>query len=128
MYAFHLLLFPSGSSNILIDNKLVQSDATPNADLYALHEKLKLTLKDIRSKRSKLTVQELRRLLYRCAAVLMSLSRVSFVVAHLEGDLFKTCHEQVRLQLIALLGRFTLCGCHAISPRRRRRDLELVYF
>ncbi|XP_006457944.1 hypothetical protein AGABI2DRAFT_64231 [Agaricus bisporus var. bisporus H97] len=63
-------------------NKLVQSDATPNADLYALHEKLKLTLKDIRSKRSKLTVQELRRLLYRCAAVLMSLSRCDYNLLH----------------------------------------------
>lgn len=64
----------------ILDCKTVQGDAphdTPKTELCVLREKLQSTMEDIRSKRSNLTVQELRRLLYRCAAVLISLDNVS---------------------------------------------------
>lgn len=115
MYASVACYFPSGSSNLHVDNKLVQSDPTPNTDLVALHEKLKATLEDIRSKRSKLTVLELRRLLYRCAAVLMSLDRVSFFLLRIRKKSHSETHETSAIMTYCI----TWSSCPSRLPRHQ---------
>ncbi|KAF9446332.1 hypothetical protein P691DRAFT_708828 [Macrolepiota fuliginosa MF-IS2] len=55
---------------------------TPESEICALREKLQSTMADIRSKHSSLTVQELRRILYRCAAVLISLDYCDYELLH----------------------------------------------
>jgi phosphatidylinositol 4-kinase len=49
----------------------------PFTEIQALKFKLYNTLQEIRAGNSKLTVHDLRRLLFRCAATLISLERVS---------------------------------------------------
>ncbi|KXN92250.1 Phosphatidylinositol 4-kinase stt4 [Leucoagaricus sp. SymC.cos] len=62
--------------------KSVRGADTPQSEICALREKLQSTMADIRSKNSSLTIQELRRLLYRCAAVLVSLDRCDYDLLH----------------------------------------------
>lgn len=50
--------------------------SAPSAELHALKTKMARTTDEIRSKSSALTVQDLRRLLFRCAATLISLEKV----------------------------------------------------
>lgn len=49
----------------------------PSGELMALKMKLANSMKEIRNKSSTLTVQDLKRLLFRCAATLISLHKVS---------------------------------------------------
>lgn len=51
---------------------------TSSSEISELRRKLGSAMADIRSKNSSMTIQELRRILYRCAAVLNSLDYVSF--------------------------------------------------
>jgi phosphatidylinositol 4-kinase A len=51
--------------------------SAPSAEIHALQTKMALTMEEIRGKNSILTVQDLKRLLFRCAATLISLERVS---------------------------------------------------
>lgn len=51
--------------------------AAPSSVIEALRAKMAGTLEEIRSKTSSLTVQDLKRLLFRCAATLISLPKVS---------------------------------------------------
>lgn len=48
----------------------------PSTDVQAFKTKMADTMDDIRNKRSNLTVQDLKRLLFRCAAILISLEKV----------------------------------------------------
>jgi len=48
----------------------------PSAEINALKSKLSSTLDEIRGKNSKLTVHDLRRLLFRCAATLIAMEKV----------------------------------------------------
>lgn len=48
----------------------------PSGELMALKKKLANSMKEIRDKSSTLTVQDLKRLLFRCAATLISLNKV----------------------------------------------------
>lgn len=48
----------------------------PSIDVQAFKTKMADTMDDIRNKRSNLTVQDLKRLLFRCAAILISLETV----------------------------------------------------
>jgi phosphatidylinositol 4-kinase len=50
--------------------------AAPSAEIQALKGKMSRTLEEIRSKVSSSTVQDLKRLLFRCAATLISLPKV----------------------------------------------------
>ncbi|KAK7034075.1 Phosphatidylinositol 4-kinase stt4 [Paramarasmius palmivorus] len=54
----------------------------PSAEIVALKEKLSQSTKEIRSKSSSLTVQELKRLLFRCAATLISLPQCDYELLH----------------------------------------------
>ena len=54
----------------------VPPQSAPFAEIEALRNKLADTLSGIRNKRSALTVQDLKRLLFRCAATLISLQKV----------------------------------------------------
>jgi len=47
-----------------------------STDVQAFKAKIADTMDDIRNKRSSLTVQDLKRLLFRCAAILISLEKV----------------------------------------------------
>jgi hypothetical protein len=70
-----LLLTKAFSSD---GDKLVteSSQPAPLNEIEALKTKLYRTLEEIRGKSSKLTVHDLRRLLFRCAATLISLGKV----------------------------------------------------
>lgn len=50
----------------------------PSTEINALKTKLHNTLEEIKGKNSKLTINDLRRLLFRCAATLIALERVYF--------------------------------------------------
>ncbi|KAJ3734042.1 hypothetical protein DFJ43DRAFT_1065841 [Lentinula guzmanii] len=54
----------------------------PSGELTALKKKLSNTLKEIRSKTSTLTVQDLKRLLFRCAATVISLNKIDYELLH----------------------------------------------
>ncbi|KAF9475060.1 hypothetical protein BDN70DRAFT_996680 [Pholiota conissans] len=54
----------------------------PSAEIEDLKTKLYHTLEDIRGKNSKLTVHDLRRLLFRCAATLISLEKNDYDLLH----------------------------------------------
>ncbi|KAJ7709476.1 hypothetical protein B0H17DRAFT_1155491 [Mycena rosella] len=56
--------------------------AAPSAEIQALKGKMALTLEEIRSKVSSSTVQDLKRLLFRCAAMLISLSKCDYELLH----------------------------------------------
>jgi phosphatidylinositol 4-kinase len=76
----HIPISSIGLVSVLLDCTTAQRAAphdTPQSELSVLREKLQSIMADIRSKRSSLTVQELRRLLYRCAAVLVSMDQAS---------------------------------------------------
>ncbi|KAH7879656.1 uncharacterized protein C8R40DRAFT_1158339 [Lentinula edodes] len=54
----------------------------PSGELMALKKKLAKSMKEIRSKTSTLTVQDLKRLLFRCAATLISLNKSDHELLH----------------------------------------------
>ncbi|KAF9227759.1 hypothetical protein BS17DRAFT_726240 [Gyrodon lividus] len=54
----------------------------PFADILALKEKMADTMHAIRDKTSPLTVQDLKRLLFRCAATLISLEKCDYALLH----------------------------------------------
>ncbi|KAJ7085721.1 hypothetical protein B0H15DRAFT_846088 [Mycena belliarum] len=56
--------------------------AAPSAEIQALQAKMARTLEEIRSKVSSSTVQDLKRLLFRCAAVLISLPKCDYELLH----------------------------------------------
>ncbi|KAF5358382.1 hypothetical protein D9756_001382 [Leucocoprinus leucothites] len=60
----------------------VKGSDTSQNEICALKERLQSSMADIRSKHPSLTVQELRRLLYRCAAVLVSLDYCDYDLLH----------------------------------------------
>lgn len=55
-------------------------EKVPQEEIAALKAKLATALKEIQDKSSTLTVQELKRLLFRCAAVLISITGVSSIL------------------------------------------------
>jgi phosphatidylinositol 4-kinase len=55
----------------------VPPHAAPSTEVSSLKRQLANTTNDIRGKNSKLTVKDLKRLLFRCAAKLISLDTVS---------------------------------------------------
>ncbi|KAJ8594622.1 hypothetical protein M405DRAFT_469254 [Rhizopogon salebrosus TDB-379] len=54
----------------------------PSADVQAFKTKMADTMDDIRNKRSSLTVQDLKRLLFRCAAILISLNQCEYTLVY----------------------------------------------
>ncbi|KAJ7286212.1 hypothetical protein C8J57DRAFT_1496884 [Mycena rebaudengoi] len=56
--------------------------AAPSAEIQALKAKMARTLQEIRSKVSSSTVQDLKRLLFRCAATLISLPKCDYELLH----------------------------------------------
>ncbi|GLB34718.1 putative PI3 PI4-kinase family protein [Lyophyllum shimeji] len=56
--------------------------SAPSAEIQALEVKLSSTTEGIRNKSSTLTVQDLKRLLFRCAATLLSLEKVDHGLLH----------------------------------------------
>ncbi|KAJ6618823.1 hypothetical protein B0H10DRAFT_2217316 [Mycena sp. CBHHK59/15] len=56
--------------------------AAPSAEIQALKAKMARTLEEIRSKVSSSTVQDLKRLLFRCAATLISLPKCDYELLH----------------------------------------------
>jgi hypothetical protein len=65
-----------------IDKNSVQIVAPhnpPQREIAALLRKIQSVMNDVRLKHSTITIQELRRLLYRCAAVLTSLDHVRVI-------------------------------------------------
>jgi phosphatidylinositol 4-kinase A len=79
MVAFHDIFL------ITIDFPVVDADRleklpphlSPSKEIQALKSKMSETIEHIRGKNSNLTVQDLKRLLFRCAATLISLNHVS---------------------------------------------------
>jgi phosphatidylinositol 4-kinase len=55
--------------------------AAPSGEIHALRQKLANTMEEIRGKNSTLKVQDLKRLLFRCAATLISLENVSLLLS-----------------------------------------------
>jgi len=55
-------------------------EAAPSSEVKALKAKLRDTLKEIRVHDSKLTVHDLKRLLFRCAATIISLEKVGQLI------------------------------------------------
>jgi len=49
----------------------------PSSEIHALKIKMARTLEDIKGKKGTLTVQDLKRLLFRCAATLISVDKVN---------------------------------------------------
>jgi phosphatidylinositol 4-kinase len=49
----------------------------PAAEIYALKGKIARVIEEIRNKQSALTVQDLRRLVFRCTAVLIAIPKVT---------------------------------------------------
>ncbi|KAF9246393.1 hypothetical protein BU15DRAFT_85159 [Melanogaster broomeanus] len=62
--------------------RLASHKDAPHADILALKEKMADTMNDIRGKTSTLTVQDLTRLLFRCAATLISLENCEYTLLH----------------------------------------------
>ncbi|KAG7448129.1 uncharacterized protein BT62DRAFT_930208 [Guyanagaster necrorhizus] len=56
--------------------------SAPSGEVLALKEKLAHSMKEIRCKTSTLTVQDLKRLLFRCAAMIISLSNCDYELLH----------------------------------------------
>ncbi|KAG9226590.1 hypothetical protein CCMSSC00406_0006185 [Pleurotus cornucopiae] len=56
--------------------------SAPSSEIQALKSKMANTLGEIRSKKSSLTVQDLKRLLFRCAATLISLQKCEHDLLH----------------------------------------------
>lgn len=67
------LFFHAGSDKL----EKLPPQIAPHAEIQALKVKMARSLEEIRSKSSTLTVQDLKRLLFRCAATLISLEKVS---------------------------------------------------
>ena len=55
---------------------ILPPQTAPSTEINALKAKLSHTMEEIRAKNSNLTVHDLRRLLFRCAATLISLKKV----------------------------------------------------
>ncbi|KAJ6591860.1 1,3-beta-glucan synthase component-domain-containing protein [Mycena vulgaris] len=62
--------------------KKLPPQAAPSAEIQALKGKMARTLDEIRSKVSSSTVQDLKRLLFRCAATLISLPKCDYELLH----------------------------------------------
>ncbi|KDR73543.1 hypothetical protein GALMADRAFT_227988 [Galerina marginata CBS 339.88] len=60
----------------------VPPQAAPSTEINTLKSKLSDTLEEIRGKNSKLTVHDLRRLLFRCAAMLISMEKIDYDLLH----------------------------------------------
>ncbi|KAH7923479.1 hypothetical protein BV22DRAFT_1036261 [Leucogyrophana mollusca] len=60
----------------------VPPQSAPHAEVAALKTKMANTMNDIRSKLSALTVQDLKRLLFRCAATLISMDKCEYTLLH----------------------------------------------
>ncbi|KIJ17012.1 1-phosphatidylinositol 4-kinase, partial [Paxillus involutus ATCC 200175] len=65
----------------VISDKVPPQNA-PSADIPALKEKMADTMNAIRGKTSPLTIQDLKRLLFRCAATLISLEKCEYSLVH----------------------------------------------
>lgn len=76
LLAFHpsflLLTIHPGTDKLAI----LPPQTAPSTEINALKAKLSHTMEEIRAKNSNLTVHDLRRLLFRCAATLISLKKV----------------------------------------------------
>ncbi|KAG6828586.1 hypothetical protein H0H92_007376 [Tricholoma furcatifolium] len=68
----------------LVPDKLdkMPPHAAPTAEINALKKKMSRTSEDVLNKTSSLTVQDLKRLLFRCAAVLLSLEKCDHDLLH----------------------------------------------
>lgn len=72
------------------------------AEIQALKNKLENTQEDILSKNSTLTVQDLKRLLFRCAATLISLEKVCDITPLLRDSLMRAIHSVTTTSSIIL--------------------------
>ena len=80
--SFHPLFYPlltihSGNDK----HTTLPPQIAPSTEISALKAKLSYTMEEIRVKNSNLTVHDLKRLLFRCAATLISLKKVRLVVS-----------------------------------------------
>src|SRR6267154_2242213 len=73
----------------------------PCTGVEALKAKMADTMNDLRHKRSSLTVQDLKRLLFRCAAILISLEKVRTDSLHASN--FRSDDLQCEYTLVHLL-------------------------
>ncbi|PPQ98140.1 hypothetical protein CVT26_003184 [Gymnopilus dilepis] len=82
----HRLYYPFVCSHTSLSgvDKLatVPPQTAPSTEIDALRIKLCNTLGEIREKNSKLTVHDLRRLLFRCAATLISMEKIDYDLLH----------------------------------------------
>ncbi|KAG7092795.1 hypothetical protein E1B28_009114 [Marasmius oreades] len=62
--------------------ELLPPEHAPSAEIGALKDKLSRSMKEIRGKSSSLTVQDMKRLLFRCAATLISLPQCDYELLH----------------------------------------------
>lgn len=83
------------------------------------------TLGEIRSKKSSLTVQDLKRLLFRCAATLISLQKVRVPDLSLFQGLPNTRNTTVRTRSPPLFGCATVRDLYPIRYHIRHRSLVL---
>lgn len=76
----------------------------PSTEIHALKAKMARTMEEIRHKNSSLTVQDLKRLLFRCAATLISLAKVGRIVHFQHWDLndVPQCEHELLHHLVAL--------------------------
>jgi hypothetical protein len=75
----------------------------------------------VREKRNAFTIQDLKRLLFRCASFLISVTKV--IPTALPYASLPTL--VVRLHLVVLHGRSSFRGLYAIRNRRRHRNMDM---
>jgi hypothetical protein len=62
------------------DKEKLPPQTAPSSEILALKEKMANSINEIRNKSSALTVQELKRLLFRCAATLIAMQKVCDII------------------------------------------------
>jgi hypothetical protein len=92
-------------------------------EIRVLKQRMISTLAEIRGKNSAMTVQDLKRLLFRCAATLISLEIVSIV--SFVHYWMKILHHLVRTRTASLPGSRTFRSFNSIRNIRRDRSVDM---
>lgn len=126
-YALRIAKVSSRDSDLFIINSISGIDKlatlppehAPALEIDALKDKLSHTLEEIRGKSSKLTVHDLRRLLFRCAATIIAMEDASY--------LLKVCHRlALTLAFRRIMIYFYILSLYRSMWRPRPQSLQAL--
>ena len=83
------------------DKEKLPPQAATSSEILALKEKMANSIDEIRNKSSALTVQELKRLLFRCAATLIAMQKVCDIIVKDPSQYFQSDYDLLHY-LVAL--------------------------